>query len=307
MNYNRVVVIKHGSIGDFVMAFRAMKSIREHFSSSHITLITTNLINKLFNQIPYFDEIVIDERKSIFDTYKYVNFLKKIDAQLVIDLQNSKRTQFYHFITRIFSAKTKINSSRKFSQFRYYIPVHGSIHVIEGLKNQLNLLNIKHSSISDIDWLKKKDFINPIKKKFALLIPGTSKNGSKKQWSSNNFSKLSQLINELDLDVVISGTPNDRNIIKDIVKLSPKIINLEGHSDFPNFINLCEKASIIISVDTGPAHIAAYSNTPLIWIIKSSPYIITNKPYSKNTTTIEAEDINLINADVVFKKILELI
>ena len=307
MNYNRVVVIKHGSIGDFVMAFRAMKSIREHFSSSHITLITTNLINKLFNQIPYFDEIVIDERKSIFDTYKYVNFLKKIDAQLVIDLQNSKRTQFYHFITRIFSAKTKINSSRKFSQFRYYIPVHGSIHVIEGLKNQLNLLNIKHSSISDIDWLKKKDFINPIKKKFALLIPGTSKNGFKKQWSSNNFSKLSQLINELDLDVVISGTPNDRNIIKDIVKLSPKIINLEGHSDFPNFINLCEKASIIISVDTGPAHIAAYSNTPLIWIIKSSPYIITNKPYSKNTTTIEAEDINLINADVVFKKILELI
>ena len=31
---------------------------------------------------------------------------------------------------------------------------------------------------------------------------------------------------------------------------------------------------IIISVDTGPAHIAAYSATPLIWIIKSSPYSI---------------------------------
>ena len=102
MNYNKIVVIKHGSIGDFVMAFRAMKSIREHFSSSHITLVTTNLINKLFNQIPYFNEIKIDDRKSIFKTFNYLIYLKKLNAELVIDLQNSKRTQYYHFFTRIF-------------------------------------------------------------------------------------------------------------------------------------------------------------------------------------------------------------
>lgn len=307
MSYNRIVVIKHGSIGDFVMAFRAMKSIREHFSSSHITLVTTNLINKLFNQIPYFDEIKIDDRKSIFKTFNYFNYLKKINAELVIDLQNSKRTQYYHFFTRIFYPKITINSSRKFSHLRYKLPNHGSEHVIEGLRNQLKLLNIEHSLSSDINWLRKHDFVNPIKKKFALLIPGTSKNGFKKQWSPKNFSKLSQLINKIDLDVVIAGTPNDRDIIKDITKLSPKIIRLDEFYDFPNFINLCDYASIIISVDTGPAHIAAYSDTPLIWIIKSSPYSITNKPYSKNTTTIEAKDINSINIDVVFKKVLQLI
>ena len=307
MNYSRVVVIKHGSIGDFVMAFRAMRSIREHFSSSHITLVTTNLINKLFSQIPFFDKIIIDERKSIFNTFNYVNHLKKINADLVIDLQNSKRTQFYHLITRIFNPKIVINSSRKFSHLRYNIPNHGSEHVIEGLKNQLDLLNIEHKSISDINWLRKKDFINPIKKKFVLLIPGTSQNGSKKQWSSKNFSKLSQLINDLDFEVVISGTPNDRETIKYILSQAPKIINLEQYSDFPNFINLCDRASVIISVDTGPAHIAAYSNTPLIWIIKSSSYSITNKPFSRNTYMIEAEDMNSIKVDDVFNKVLELI
>jgi ADP-heptose:LPS heptosyltransferase len=307
MNYNRIVVIKHGSIGDFVMAFRAMKSIRDHFSSSHITLVTTNLINKLFNQIPYFDQIIIDDRKNIFKTFNYIIYLKKINTELVIDLQNSKRTQFYHFFTRIFYPKITINSSRKFSHLRYKIPKHGSVHVIEGLKNQLNILNIEHSLRSDINWLRKQDFANPIKKKFALLIPGTSKNGFKKQWPSKNFAKLSQLINEIDIDVVISGTPNDKDIIEDIAKLSPKIIRLDDFYDFPNFINLCDHASIIISVDTGPAHIAAYSNTPLIWIIKSSPYSISNKPYSKNTITIQAEDINSIKADDVFKKVLELI
>ena len=289
------------------MAFRAMRSIREHFSSSHITLVTTNLINKLFSQIPFFDKIIVDERKSIFNAFKYVNYLKKANADLVIDLQNSKRTQFYHFITRIFNPKIVINSSRKFSHLRYYIPKQGYEHVIEGLKNQLNLLNIKHITISDINWLRKKDFINPIKKKFVLLIPGTSKNGSKKQWPSKNFSNLSQLLNDLNFEVVISGTSNDKEIIKDILRQAPKVINLEEYSDFPNFINLCDSASIIISVDTGPAHIAAYSNIPLIWIIKSSKYCITNKPFSRNTYIIEADDVNSIKVEDVYNKVLELI
>ena len=307
MNYKKIVVIKHGAIGDFVMSFRAMKSIREHFSSSYISLVTTNLMSKLFNQIPYFDKIVIDERKNIFDGFKYINYLGKANADLVIDLQNSQRTQFYHFFTRIFYPKIIINSAKKFAHLRYIIPKNGSEHVINGLKNQLNFLNIRHSEKSEIDWLRKKDFNNPIKKKFVLLIPGTSKSGYKKQWSPQNFSKLSQLINDLGLEVVIAGVPSDRDTIRDIINLFPKIISLEEYSDFPNFINLCDRALVIISVDTGPAHIAAYSNTPLIWIIKNSPYITTNKPYSKNTTTIEAEDINSINVNIVFKKVLELI
>ena len=307
MNYKKILVIKHGSIGDFVMAFRAMQSIREHFPNSHLTLVTTNLINKLFSQIPFFDQIIIDERKSFIDAFRYINHLKKIDIDLVIDLQNSKRTQFYHLITRIFHSKIIINSSRKFSQLRYTTPVHGTEHVIEGLNNQLKLLHIRHSLNSDIDWLRKKEFVNPINKKFALFIPGTSKNGSKKQWPSESFAKLSKLINNLDLDVIISGTRNDSKIIKEIISQAPKVINFEQYSDFPNFINLCDNASIIISVDTGPAHIAAYSATPLIWIVKNSSYSITNKPYSKNITTIKAKDVRSVTVADVFNKISKLV
>tara|TARA_E500000178_G_scaffold350325_1_gene409041 strand:+ start:449 stop:1372 length:924 start_codon:yes stop_codon:yes gene_type:complete len=307
MNYKKILVIKHGSIGDFVMAFRAMQSIREHFPNSHLTLVTTNLINKLFSQIPFFDQIIIDKRKSFFDAFRFINHLKKINIDLVIDLQNSKRTQFYHFITRIFRPKIIINSSRKFSQLRYTITTHGTEHVIEGLNNQLKLLHIRHSLNSNIDWLRKKDFVNPINKKFALLIPGTSKNGSKKQWPSESFAKLSKQINDLDLDVIISGTRNDSKIIKEIISKAPKVINLEQYSDFPNFINLCDNASIIISVDTGPAHIAAYSTTPLIWIVKNSSYSITNKPYSKNVTIIKAEDVRSVTVADVFNKISKLV
>ena len=91
MKYKRILVIKHGSIGDFVMAFRAMQSIREHFPNSHLSLVTTNLINKLFSQIPFFDQIIIDERKSFFDAFRFTNHLKKINGWLILSPNHCER------------------------------------------------------------------------------------------------------------------------------------------------------------------------------------------------------------------------
>ena len=51
---------------------------------------------------------------------------------MIIDLQNSKRTSYYHFIFRIFG-KSLISSSRKFSHFRYIIPVQGKETATQGL------------------------------------------------------------------------------------------------------------------------------------------------------------------------------
>ena len=56
----------------------------------------------------------------------------KID--LIIDLQNSKRTSVYAFILRIFS-KTKINGTGGFSTHRYKYDKMNMPSVIDGLSN----------------------------------------------------------------------------------------------------------------------------------------------------------------------------
>ena len=88
-----ILIIKHGAIGDFVMSIGAMKSIRNKFPKNNIYLLTTTSINKVFYKIPYVDQVLIDDRKSILDLFRYLIKLKKFEITLVIDLQNSKRTE----------------------------------------------------------------------------------------------------------------------------------------------------------------------------------------------------------------------
>ena len=302
LSNKNILIIKHGSIGDFVMAFSAIQSVREKFPNEKIILITTSLIARIFKKIPYINQICIDDRKSFLDIFNYLSILKKYQINFIIDLQNSQRTEFYHLITRCFFNKIKINSSKKYAHFRYRIPRHGNEHVTEGLNNQLKLLNINKLNKLDISWLVKKDFQNKFEREYIVLIPGTSESGKKKRWPSKYFSKLSNYLIELGYEVLITGVSSDRYLIKEILNNSPSAINAEHMSKFDIFLNLSQNARLIISVDTGPAHVAALSDTPMIWLVEEGPYTKTNSPVSKNLSIIKTKNMSLISV----KEVLDL-
>ena len=299
LSNKNILIIKHGSIGDFVMAFSAIQSVREKFPNEKIILITTSLIARIFKKIPYINQICIDDRKSFLDIFNYLSILKKYQINFIIDLQNSQRTEFYHLITRCFFNDIKINSSKKYANFRYRIPRHGNEHVTEGLNNQLKLLNINKLNKLDISWLAKKDFQNKFEREYIVLIPGTSESGKKKRWPSKYFSKLSNYLIELGYEVLITGVSSDRYLIKEILNNSPSAINAEHMSKFDIFLNLSQNARLIISVDTGPAHVAALSDTPMIWLVEEGPYSKTNSPVSKNLSIIKSKNMSLISVKEV--------
>ena len=150
-----ILVIKHGALGDFVMASGAMKSIRNQYPNEKIILLTENKNIKFFHSIPYFNILEVDNRKSIFiSLFMIFKLIFKHKINLVIDLQNSSRTQFYHFFINKFS-KVKISSSRKYSHYRYFIPPQGEEHVITGLNKQLSLIGFKNFENPDLNWMIK--------------------------------------------------------------------------------------------------------------------------------------------------------
>ena len=302
-----ILIIKHGSIGDFVISIGAIKSIRHKFPKNKIYLLTTTLMKNIFYKIPYIDEIYLDERNSSLDLIKYLIKLKKLNISLVIDLQNSTRTEIYHFFTRAFYRDIKINSSKKFANYRYELQPHRFEHVSDGLNNQLKLININHFFKPNVDWMKNKNFKTPISKRYIVLIPGSSKSGIKKRWPAKSFSDLSNLFIQENYDVIATGTKTDQSIIDEIIEHNPMVKKSEELSKFKNFIHLCDKSSLIVSVDTGPAHIAALSQKPFIWLVQKGSYDLTNIPISENISVIKSNHIKNISVkDVidVSKKLL---
>ncbi len=98
-----------------------------------------------------FDQFLVDNRVGFFSTFSLIYKIIYGKYDLIIDLQNSNRTNFYHFFIKIFSSSL-INGSRSFVHDRYIIPVQGKESPTQGLYNQLKLLGIDKSD-PDLSWL----------------------------------------------------------------------------------------------------------------------------------------------------------
>ena len=152
----KILIIKHGSLGDIAFSLPVIDSIHKYFLNEKIDLLTEKKYIKFFKSSIYFNKILEDNRSSnIFIILKllYNILLNKYD--FIIDLQNSNRTSYYNLIFRLLS-KSIISSSRNFAHHRYLIPKQGNETATNGLFNQIKLINITKSTNIDYDWLKIK-------------------------------------------------------------------------------------------------------------------------------------------------------
>ena len=87
--YNNILVVKHGSLGDIAFSLLAMNSIRKHFINSHIDLLTESKYAIFLKKSGNFNSIIEDSREGILNTLKVILKINKNKYDLIIDLQNS--------------------------------------------------------------------------------------------------------------------------------------------------------------------------------------------------------------------------
>ena len=64
------LIIKHGALGDLVQGLDAFESLRASFPSAKLTLLTSPTFASLVGLMPYFDSIIIDQRKPFYNLTK---------------------------------------------------------------------------------------------------------------------------------------------------------------------------------------------------------------------------------------------
>ena len=65
----KILVIKLGALGDFVLALAAMKKIRQAHPKAHISLLTTPPFEGLAKASPYFNAVFTDGRPVGFSAW----------------------------------------------------------------------------------------------------------------------------------------------------------------------------------------------------------------------------------------------
>ena len=301
-HYNNILVVKHGSLGDIAFSLLAMATIRRYFNTSNIDLLTESKYANFLKKSDNFDSIIQDSRKGILNTLRVIHKIYSKKYDLIIDLQNSKRTNYYWLFLKFFS-NTKINGSRSNCDIRYTIPFQGTESPQKGLYNQLKLLGINEIS-DDLGWLlTNTDKIS--EEKLIMFIPGVSKSGKYKQWSSQNFAELATILENKRFKICVVGQDSDREITDMIKKNCKNIIDLTGKSPPEVIYSIAKKSHLVVSNDTGPGHIAALSKTNILFLAVNNIISKSNLSEYKNAFKILSESMDKISVDDVLKYLNE--
>ena len=300
----KILLIKHGSLGDIISSTSAMHDIRKHYINDKLIILTTQEYRSFFEQSYFFDEILIDNRKSFFSTILILKKIIQLNIDLIIDLQNSKRTSIYALLLRLLS-KVKINGTGLYSTHKYKSLSKNLPSVINGLSNQIEILGIKTTRKPFLDWLNKEpfNFKSLINQNFVIINPGCSKKNFQKKWPAENYAKLCSYLISIDILPIIIGSSLDKEEVKIIESRENKILNLLNKSPLDVVFQLSQKAIGAISNDTGPAHLIAASGCKIHLLLSSFSNIQTVIPQGDNVSYTQEKMIENILVEDVIKKL----
>ena len=299
-----LLIIKHGALGDFLLSFGPFKAIRDYHLNDHIILLTNSIFKEFAEESNYFDEIIVDDRPSIWNTkkmFKLANLLKKKNLYRIYDLQTSQRSSFYY---NFFRFKSNVEWSGVAFRCSHpdRNPDRNKIHTIERHKIQLAEIGIKNIKLSNFSWVKSTNNYK-IEEPYVLFSPGGSLHRLKKRWPVKNYVEIAKKFLRKKITPVILGTSQDLEMGEFILMNANGCVNLVNKTTIQDLCTLAKDAQLAIGNDTGPMHAFSMSgcNSLVLFSDDSNPKRCAPKSINKKKIVkiIQKKDLRNLTVDEV--------
>ncbi len=256
----RILVVRLGALGDFVMSFGPFAAIRAHHPEAEITLLTTAPYASLAKGCPWFNRVVIDTRPGWWQLRQLARLTRALQGfDFVYDLQTSGRSSRY-FLLAGRPAWSGIAPGCSHPQSG---PAREHMHTIERQRDQLRIAGIHDFPRPDLRWLMTAD-LPDLPERFSILVPGASPTRPAKRWPVSHFAQLAAILARRGLPPVIVGGPAEASLAGLIVAGCPSAMDLTGATSFADLFTLAARASMAVGNDTGPMHIATVTGCPAL-------------------------------------------
>ncbi len=297
-----ILVIKHGALGDFVLASGRMRTIRARHPQARITLVTERFLVGLAKGMGLFDEIVEDSRGYHFGEWwrVVVRTIARRRWTAIYDLQSSNRTRFRYYPLALFATCHALRWARL---TRGILVWHESTRKLPFVpwvwRNRREPVVWDRPDLSMCHGARANFAELPAK--YALLIPGCSAGNEHKRWPARNFRALTDHLASCGLRSVVIGTKAEEAEINAICEGNPHAVNFLGKNTIADIPDLANGAAVVVGNDTGPSHIAhiAGARTVMLFIDK---YFQKCSPKNKeNVLSLHAPQM----ADLPVREVIE--
>ncbi|HTU53375.1 MAG TPA: glycosyltransferase family 9 protein [Acetobacteraceae bacterium] len=266
----RILVIKLGALGDFVLAFGPFAAIRAAHGDVHrgaeITLLTTAPFAPLAERAPWFDRVVIDRRApwwKIAELWRLARLLRGFD--FVYDLQTSARSASYFLL----AGRPPWSGIARGASHPHANPARNRMHTLERQREQLAMAGIGEFPPPDLAWLKAGGRSFDLPHPYALLVPGAAAHRPAKRWPAARFASLTRHLAAAGFAPVLIGAAAERALGEAIRAEAPEAIDLIGRTELPDLGPIAAGAALAVGNDTGPMHLIAALGTPVLVLFSS--------------------------------------
>ena len=316
-----LLIVKLSSMGDVIHTLPAARHLREAFPDARLAWAVQDIHADLLDRQPWLDRVIAWRRKNLKTFREFIVQLRKTRWDVAVDFQGIFRSGM---VTRLSGAKQRVGygPSKELAHWFYNltiprIPREG--HAVEwylhlaseftGLPaeppldrpylhsaaNSAAIVDAGHPSRFPLhlresdrqtaaDWLAAHNF-DAFSDRLILLCPDCRRPCNR--WPEEKFSKLAQRLLAVDgLRVALVGGPLSRELCDRIAgSVKGNLWRADGKMTLSASAALIERASVTVTGDSGPMHLAAAVGSPIVALFGPTNPAWTG-PYSRQAIVL---------------------
>lgn len=306
-----ILIIRLDNMGDLIMSSPAIRALKETYGC-RITVLTSPLAIEAAQLIPEIDETIQtpvawvkntrpagpDELFSLALYLKSKNF----DAAIIFNVysQNPLPSAMLAWMAGI-PKRLGYCRENPYDLLNFWVPDKEPYsYILHQVERDLAL--VKHTgAVSDDQHIKLKipleATVSAREKLTGLIIPGSGYivlhagvSELKRAYPTEKWIELAkQLINKFGLTILFSGSKSEKPLTDLLQReTGDNSYSTAGMFDVPELAEVISRSRLLISVNTGPVHIAAGLNVPVVVL-----YARTNPQHTPWKTSSRIFEFNV--------------
>jgi lipopolysaccharide heptosyltransferase II len=298
----RILVIRLDLIGDLVLSLTVVRALKRTYPEAEIDLLALPASASVASSDPHLAQIIpydpniwrrpraLLHPKNWRELRSLVRTLRGRDYDLAVSVYGSWAAA----LAVLSGAKRRVGyRSEGFPGFmtdnvaggvpgrwRHWSPLDNKHEVdyclelarkagaILTAEDRIPRLYVNEQARQDVEQLLQREGVLPGKPLIVCHI--NSNNGQSKRWPIPYWALLiDRLIQKLDANIVLTGSPGDLPQIERVlqrIQQQENVHNLVGKTSLIQLAALLQRADLLISGDSGPLHMGVACGTPIVSI-----------------------------------------
>jgi heptosyltransferase-2 len=298
----RVVVRGTNWVGDAVMTIPALRELRRVLPHAHLTLATRSWAEGIFRDADFIDDLLIYDRgaRDVHSVLRQTRAWRDRSFDLAVLFQNAFEAALIAAIARVPHRMGYATDRRRLllthplelpawhnrrHEVFYYLNVIEEVEKLfygtSEIPKRAPVFALQVSKLRQAEALELLRMHGARLDRFIVAMCPGSTNSRAKRWPANRYAELAdQLIERDGAEVILVGEADEARVSREVVAhMRHQPVMLTGHTSLAQLVAVLSISDLLVTNDTGPAHIAAALERPTLTIFGPTDPT-TTRPFS---------------------------